>query len=89
MIFMIPGGRRNTYLDNTQSYLKLTIQNNDTTAANTMTLDRCGACFINRLDVFGNDGSILLETIQNYNVLYNYLIDFQMNAASSFGLSVC
>ena len=44
------------------------------------TLDRCGACFINRLDVFGNDGSVLLETIQNYNILYNYLIDFQMNA---------
>ena len=36
MIFMIPGGRRNTYLDVTQTYLKLTIQNNDTTAANTM-----------------------------------------------------
>jgi len=24
MIFMIPGGRRNTYFDHTQSYLKLT-----------------------------------------------------------------
>jgi len=87
MIFMIPGGRRNTYFDNTQSYLKLTISNPDTTATNTMALDRCGACFINRLDVFGNDGSMLLETIQNYNILYNYLLDFQMNAASSFGLS--
>jgi len=65
MIFMIPGGRRNTYFDNTQSYLKLTISNPDTTATNTMALDRCGACFINRLDVFGNDGSMLLETIQN------------------------
>jgi len=87
MIFMIPGGRRNTYLDNTQTYLKLTIQNNDTTIGNTMTLDRSGACFINRLDVFGNDGSVLLETIQNYNILYTYLLDFQMNVASSFGLS--
>jgi len=87
MIFMIPGGRRNCYYDPTQSYLKLTIQNNDPTANNTMTLDRCGACFINRLDVFGNDGSVLLETIQNYNILYNYLIDFQYNIASSFGLS--
>jgi len=87
MIFMIPGGRRNTYLDTTQSYLKFTIVNLDTTIGNTMTLDRSGACFINRLDVFGNDGSLLLETIQNYNVLYSYLLDFQMNVASSFGLS--
>jgi len=76
IIFMIPGGRRGTYFDNTQSYLKLTIQNNDITAGKTMILDRCGSCFINRLDVFGNDGSVLLETIQNYNVLYNYLLDF-------------
>jgi len=85
MIFMIPGGRRNTFLDTTQTYLKLTIQNNDTT--NALTLDRSGACVINRLDVFGNDGLILLETIQNYNTLYAYLLDFQMNIASSFGLS--
>jgi len=85
IIFMIPGGRRNTYLDNTQTYLKLTVQNND--ATNAFNLDRCGSCFINRLDVFGNDGSILLETIQQYNVLYNYMLDFQMNVGSSTGLS--
>jgi len=85
IIFMIPGGRRNTFLDTTQTYLKLTIQNND--ATNAFILDRCGACVISRLDVFGNDGSILLETIQNYNILYNYILDFQTNIASSFGLS--
>ena len=33
MIFYIPGGRRNTFLDGTQNYLKLTIKNSDTTSS--------------------------------------------------------
>jgi len=83
--FIIPGGRRNTYLDCSQTYLKFTVNNLD--ATNPILTDRSGACFINRLDVFGNDGSILLETVQTYNILYNYLLDFQLNYASALGLS--
>ena len=30
-IFYIPGGRRNTYLDPTQTYIRYTVRNNDTT----------------------------------------------------------
>jgi cell shape-determining protein MreC len=29
MIFYIPGGRRNTFLDGSQNYLKLTIENSE------------------------------------------------------------
>ena len=69
MIFYIPGGRRNTFLDGSQNYLKLTIKNSDTT--NTLSFDHHGSCVINRTDIF--HGSALLETIQAYNVLMNYL----------------
>ena len=71
MIFYVPGGRRNTFLDGTQNYLKLTIKNSDT--ANTLSFDHNGSCVINRIDIF--HGSSLLESIQAYNVLMNYLYD--------------
>ena len=83
MIFYVPGGRRNTFLDGTQNYLKLTIKNADT--ANTLTFDHHGSCVINRIDIF--HGSALLETIQAYNVLMNYLYDFNLNLATSYGMS--
>jgi hypothetical protein len=52
---------RNCFLDTPQSYLRMTIQNNETTAANFFIVDSCGACFINRLDIFSC--SNLLETV--------------------------
>ena len=82
-ILYIPGGRRNTYLDTTQSYVRFTVKNNDT--SNTLNFDGCGASVINRLDTFS--GSNLISTIQQYNVLYNYILDIQMNQASRIGLS--
>jgi hypothetical protein len=83
MIFYIPGGRRNTFLDGTQNYLKLTIKNSDT--ANTLSFDHNGSCVINRIDIF--HGSALLETIQAYNVLMNYLYDFNLDLAAGFGIA--
>ena len=83
LMFKIPSGRRNTFLDQTMTYLKFTIINNDTN--NSLNLDHCGASFINTLNIFQNGQ--LIESIINYNVLYNYLIDFQMNISSSLGLS--
>ena len=65
------------------TYLKFTIVNNDTN--NIINLDHCGASLINTLNIFQNGQ--LIESIINYNVLYNYLIDFQMNLSSSLGLS--
>lgn len=88
-IFYIPGGRRNTYLDPTQTYIRYTVRNTDTTvsANNFIEFDGSGASVINRLDVF--HASNLLETVQQYNVLYNYLLDFQYNVAEKTGLANC
>ena len=82
-IIYCPGGRRNTYLDVGQSYLRLSIKNTD--ASNSLTLDGNGACVISRIDVF--HGSNLLETIQAYNVLSTYIFDMQASAADRKGLS--
>ena len=83
MIFYVPGGRRNTFLDGTQNYLKLTIKNSDT--ANNLNFDHNGSCVINRIDI--SHGNALLETIQAYNVLMNYLYDFNVDLAAGYGLS--
>jgi hypothetical protein len=78
-ILYIPGGRKNTYLDVTQSYLRFTVQNLDTTLVNYFFTDNNGACFINRLDTFHSGNN--LDTIQAYNVLYAYILDMQLNIA--------
>lgn len=83
IIFYVPGGRRNTFLDTQQSYFRYTVQNVDLT--NSLWFDNCGASVINRLDVF--HGSNAIETIQTYNILYNYIVDFQINSANKNGLS--
>jgi len=83
VIFYVPGGRRNTYLDCQQSYIKYTCINNDTT--NVINFDGNGASVINRLDVF--HGSNLLESIQSYNNLYTYILDYQTNVSQRVGLS--
>jgi hypothetical protein len=85
-IFYVPGGRRNTYLDTQQTYIRFTVQNNDTTVAtNCFFTDQCGACFINRIDIF--HASNLIETVQAYNVLFNYLLDFMFTPSAKQGLS--
>jgi hypothetical protein len=82
-IFYVPAGRRGTFLDTAQSYVRMTVKNGDGT--NQIIMDCNASCFINRLDVF--HGSNMLETIQAYNVLYQYLLDFQLNASQKTGLS--
>ena len=69
MIFQIPCGRKNSYLDGQNSYLKICIQNNDVTAANILNLDHSGYGLINQLTVFQSGN--LIEQISNYNVLLN------------------
>jgi hypothetical protein len=85
MIFYVPGGRKGNFLDCTQSYIRYTVKNNDATANNTIIFDGCGASIINRLDTF--HGSNLLESVQQYNALYNYILDFQMNIGARQGLA--
>ena len=83
VIFYLPAGRRNTYLDPTQSYMRYTVRNNDTT--NAINFDQDGASVINRLDVF--HASNLLESVQQYNVIHSYLMDFNLNVSQKQGLS--
>ena len=52
MIVMYIPARRNCFLDPTQTYLRMTVNNTDTSGGNFFNLDGCGACFINRIDVF-------------------------------------
>ena len=85
VILYVPAGRRNTFLDPSQTYLKYTIINNDPTGSESATLDRSGACVINSINIY--HGSNLLESIQTYNVLYNYLLDTQQNFADNYGSS--
>ena len=82
-IIYIPGGRRNTYLDCNQSYMRMTIKNTD--ATNAFKLDNNAASVINRIDVF--HGGNLLETIQSYNQLAIYILDMQASLSQRIGLS--
>jgi len=79
-ILYIPCGRRNTFLDPQQSYIKFTLLNNDT--ANTINVDGCAASLINRIDTF--HASNPLESIIQYNV---FLMDFQTNSAQKLACS--
>jgi hypothetical protein len=80
MVVLYIPARRNCFLDPQQTYLRMTVQNQDNTASNYFSLDAMGSCFINRLDVFS--GSNLLESIQGYNILMNAIVDLNMNEAT-------
>lgn len=86
IICYISGGRRNSYLDCANTYLRYTLKNNDTTATPlNINLDNNGASVINRLDVF--HGSNNLESVQNYNMLMTHFLDFNYTPAQKAGLS--
>ena len=78
-VLYIPA-RRNCFLDPQQTYLRMTVQNTDTSNNNFFSLDALGSCFINRIDVFS--GSNLLESTQSYNVLMNAIVDLNMNEST-------
>ena len=84
-VIYVPGGRRNCYADCNQSYLRFTVQNNDTVAGNYFFFDNLASSIINRLDVY--HASNMLETIQQYNVLMSYIVDAQLNQSEKYGLS--
>jgi hypothetical protein len=69
-----------TYLSNLDSFLTLTLTNNSTTnvpAATSVTLECMGAhALINRIQIFC--GGVLLQDLQGYNVLLQYLYDFSV-----------
>ena len=81
-VITIPAGRVNTVYDQSQSYLRFTVQQNS--ATNSFNIDNTAFCFINRVDIF--HGSNLLETIQQQNCLVNAIADVQCNTSQKVGL---
>lgn len=91
-IIEIPTGRKNTYYDPSQSYLKFTVQcaTNVASAANTpgstgVYIENTAYSFWQRLDVYNS--SNLLETINEYGQLANTLIDTSLTQSDKAGLS--
>jgi hypothetical protein len=89
-IIYVPGGRKNTYLDTTQSYIRFTVKNNDTTTSTAGSsaaffLDNNAACVINRLDIF--HASNLIESVQSYNQLMDIYMDTNISSSQKLGLS--
>ena len=89
MIFECPTGRKGSWLDQSQSYLKFSVQCTSTAAANPqgtgVYLDNSAYSFIQRLDVYNS--SNLLETINEYGQLANFLIDTSLTMSDKAGLS--
>jgi hypothetical protein len=84
-IFYIPSGRKNTFLQQDSSYLKFTVQNNETDPLKYFNIDNMAGSFINRIDIYHS--SNLIETIQGANLLYSYLFDCQILPSAKHGLS--
>lgn len=87
--FYVPA-RRNTMYDPQTMYLKGTVTyvSDNVAPADfaTAQLNRNATSLINRLQVYGQD-STLLEDIQNYNILVNTLMDVQMSREDKYALS--
>lgn len=81
VIFSIPCGRKNTYLDHLNSFIRITVKNNDGT--NAITLDNCGAALINMITTY--HGGNLIDQTPSYNLLFNYLLDFNASLSQHVG----
>lgn len=78
----IPCGRKNTFLDPTQSFLKYTIKNNDADQSN---FDGSAYSVLNRMDCYhaGN----LIDQVLNYNRVAGYLLNNTLTASQRANLS--
>lgn len=65
----IPSGMRNTYMDPSQTWLEFVVTP-DLTTATIAQLDGSAHSLIRKIEVFSSAGSNLLESIDNYGVLY-------------------
>ena len=89
IIFELPTGRRGTWLDQSQTYLKFSVQVKSTTARletsqNGVKIENTAYSFFNRLDVYHS--SNLLEQISEYGQLANFLIDTQLTQSEKAGM---
>ena len=89
IILELPTGRKGTWLDQSQSYLKFSVQFSSTVAAvaggSGIYLDNSAYSFIQRCDIYHS--SNLLETINEYGQLANFLIDTSLTQSDKAGLS--
>ena len=89
IIFELPTSRKGTWLDQSQSYLKFSVQFASTTACDQggsgIYLDNSAYSFLNRLDIF--HGSNLCEQISEYGQLCNFLMDTSLTQSDKAGLS--
>ena len=89
IIIELPTGRKGTWLDQSQSYLKFSVQCASTAAANVggtgIYLDNSAYSFIQRLDIYNS--SNLLETINEYGQLANFLIDTSLTQSDKAGIA--
>lgn len=80
----LPTGRPGTYLNQEQSYLRFKVKNNSSAL---VSFDKHASCVIQRLEIY--HASNLLESIDNYNVLYSAFLDLQVgDEMRSNGMSI-
>ena len=89
IVWEIPTGRRGTFLDTSQSFLKFSVQfqaaGNVVPGFTGIYLENSAYCFFQRFDCYS--GSNLLESINEYSQLANFLLDTSLNASDKAGLS--
>ena len=75
----IPVGGRGQYLDGSQTYLLFKVQNVDP-AYYPLYIDGNAGSFIQKVEIFSSSG--LLETVNGYNVLFQTLLDNQLDLSA-------
>lgn len=90
IVFELPTGRRGTWLDQSQTYLKFSVQCKTNAAVNQyvqngVNIENTAYSFFNRLDVYHS--SNLLEQISEYGQLANMLLDSQLTQSEKAGMS--
>ena len=91
MIFEIPTGRKGTWLDPSQTYLKFSVQCASTASTSSgvpstgVYTDNSAYSFIQRCTVYNS--SNILEDINEYGQLANFLLDTALTKSDKAGLS--
>ena len=89
IIFEVPSGRAGTYLDNSETYLKFSVQCTSTVACavggSGIYIDNTAYSFIQRVDTYHS--SNLLESINEYGQLANFILDTSLTKSDKEGMS--
>jgi hypothetical protein len=85
--FDLPCNKRGQYFDPTTSYVRFKVVFSGGTAGTDKSmLLGTGYSFFSRQEVYGNN-SVILETINEYGILANLLINTQLNASDKVGMA--